>query len=132
MAKFNDSLDAQIQHKILTGDAHPSQMATLQRELRRPRRGGSDQNVNVSAGVGATKGGWIGLNLYLMAPTQEDAEEIIPKFVALLREYEFNQVASAMEAMLKEAAAQHKAKTPEYTDADLWPEQCPPLRRGRW
>jgi len=124
-------LDKEIRYKVIRGDAYPSIMKMWENQLK--GKGGSrvsgmsDMNVNISGAIDATKGGWIGMRLYVMAPCQKTANVIFPAIADLLAKFGY--------VALPKALMEHLEGAIKGTNGDLseirefWPDEAGPLRR---
>lgn len=118
------TIQDEYNRRVLTGDIYPAFVEMLKNGGKRKSLG--DQSVNVAAGVSATKGGWIGMVLHVMAPDHGSAKEIIPAIAALLKSYGFETTSNGVISQLGESLVD---KNPDTEDSEIWPKECPPLQR---
>lgn len=120
------TLDDEIRYKVIRGDAYPLIMKMWEDRLNGKRSGGmSDMNVNVSGAIGATKDGWIGMKLFVMAPCQRTANTIFPAIANLLAGFGYEVLPKALLEQLEAAVSD----TSPSEIRDIWPEEAGPLRR---
>jgi len=120
---YNDDIDQQIRKKTLTGDAYPGYMAFLRGEHK--GKDLSRESVNVSGSINRTKGGWIGLQLFVMAPTNETAKAILPTIAALLKTFGFTALPDA----LIEHLGISLTGSEDTEINEVWPDEAGPLHR---
>lgn len=132
MAKDNYTIEDEIQHRMLTGDAYPAYMDYLRRAARGGVGPGSSSNgyVNVSVGVGAIEGEkpLIGMVIYVVCPGKEEALMFVPEFSALLRKYKFTDTANGIDKQLAVAVRREGTDDDRFTLKSFWPKGAGPLR----
>lgn len=107
---------------LVHGDVYPSFIAALEAG---DNQSMSTESVNISGGVARTKGGWIGMQLFVMCPDESTAKQLIPALAGTIASFKFEAVPEALLSQLGKAIEGPAT----CIDKEVWPDEAGPLNR---